>query len=73
EVIDRSIDLRAPNHIADYAYGLAGEFNRFYDTCHILSEADPARQASWLALSEWALATLELTLHLLGIDVPDRM
>jgi arginyl-tRNA synthetase len=73
EVIDRGIALREPNHIADYAYGLAGEFNRFYDSCHILSESDRARQASWLALSSWALSTLELTLHLLGIEVPDRM
>ena len=73
EVIDRAIDLRAPNHIADYAFSLAGEFNRFYDSCHILSEEDPTRQGSWLTLSRWSLAGLELTLHLLGIDVPDRM
>jgi arginyl-tRNA synthetase len=52
---------------------LAGEFNRFYDTCHILSEEDSELQASWLALATWALAALEKTLHLLGIDVPDRM
>lgn len=73
EVIDRAIDLRAPNHIADYAFSLAGEFNRFYDACHILSEADPARQASWLTLSTWSLVSLELTLRLLGIETPDRM
>jgi arginyl-tRNA synthetase len=73
EVIDRAIDLRAPNHIADYAFSLAGEFNRFYDSCHILSEQDPGRQASWLTLSTWSLGVLELTLHLLGIEVPDRM
>jgi arginyl-tRNA synthetase len=73
EVTQRSIDLRAPNHIADYAFGVAGEFNRFYDTCHILSEKDPRLQASWLALATWTLATLERTLYLLGIEVPDRM
>jgi arginyl-tRNA synthetase len=73
EVVERSISFRAPNHTADYAYVLAGEFNRFYDNCHILSESDPVRQGSWLALSAWALSTLELTLHLLGIEVPHRM
>lgn len=73
EVIDRAIDLRAPNHVAEYAHTLAVRFNRFYDTCHILSEADPARQGSWLTGAAWTLAALERLLHLLGIDVPDRM
>ena len=73
EVIQRSVDLRAPNHVAEYAHNLAGRFNRFYDVCHILSEPDPARQASWLALVAWTLKTLERLLDLLGIEVPDRM
>lgn len=73
EVIDRTMELRAPNHIAEYAFETAGAFNRFYDTCHILSEEDPARRAGWLGLAKWSLATLELGLHLLGIEVPDRM
>ncbi len=73
EVVRRAIDLRAPNHVAEYAHNLAGRFNRFYDLCHILSENDPARQASWLALVSWTLKALERLLDLLGIEVPDRM
>ncbi|MGA7281620.1 MAG: arginine--tRNA ligase [Acidimicrobiia bacterium] len=73
EVIERTIDLRAPNHVAEYAYAVAGRFNRFYDQCHILSEGDPQRQESWLTLAGWALAGLERLLDLLGIGVPDRM
>nr|PZN36246.1 MAG: arginine--tRNA ligase [Actinomycetota bacterium] len=73
EVVDRTMELRAPNHVAEYAFETAGAFNRFYDTCHILSEEDAARRAGWLALARWSLATLELSLHLLGIEVPDRM
>jgi arginyl-tRNA synthetase len=73
EVIGRAIDLRAPNHVAEYAFDLAGRFNRFYDTCHILSETDEARRGSWLTLSTWALAALDRLLDLLGIEVPDRM
>jgi len=72
-VVERAIELRAPNHVAEYAHLLAGEFNRFYDDCHILSEEDPARQASWLAVSSWTLAALESLLGLLGIEIPDRM
>lgn len=73
EVVARSIELRAPNHVAEYTHQLATRFNRFYDECHILSEQDAKRQASWLAVSEWALAALERLLDLLGIVVPDRM
>lgn len=73
EVVTRTIDLRAPNHVAEYAYTVAGVWNRFYDACHILSETDPVRQASWLGLARWTEATLETLLDLLGIEVPDRM
>lgn len=73
EVIDRAVDLRAPNHIAEFAHTVAVRFNRFYDECHILSEDDPARQASWLTISQWTLNALVALLDLLGIAVPDRM
>ncbi len=73
EVIDRAIDVRAPNVITEYAYELATDFNRFYEACHILREEDPARQASWLSLVDLTLRTLTLLLDTLGIEIPDRM
>jgi arginyl-tRNA synthetase len=73
EVVERTIELRAPNHVAEYAHSVAGAWNRFFETCHILSEPDPDRQASWLRLATWTESTLETLLHLLGIEVPDRM
>ncbi len=73
EVLDRTVELRAPNHVAEYAYDVSTVFNRFYDRCHILREADPARQASWLALVGMTLDLLALLLDLLGIEVPERM
>jgi len=73
DVLDRAAELRAPNHIAEYAYELATRFNRFYEQCHILSESDAARQASWLSLVAATLDQLTLTLDLLGITVPERM
>ena len=73
EAIGRAAELRAPNHIAEYAYQVASAWNRFYDTCHILDEADTARQASWLALAAWTLRTLTVLLDLLGIEIPERM
>ncbi len=73
EVLERAIEHRAPNHVAEYAYGLAGVFNRFYDACHILSEPDAARRSSWLSLVEATLGIMEFELGLLGIEVPERM
>ena len=73
EVIERSLDLRAPNHLAEYAYELASDFSAFYEACHILTESDPRRRASWLELVRVNRHTLALLLDLLGIEVPDRM
>jgi arginyl-tRNA synthetase len=73
EVVVRAGELRAPNHIAEYAYELVAEFSRFYEACHILREQDAARQASWLRLIETTLAELTLLLDLLAIEVPERM
>jgi arginyl-tRNA synthetase len=66
-------DRRAPNDLCEFAYTLAQSFSRFYEHCHILTEPDSALQASWLALSTLSLRTLERTLDLLGIELPERM
>ena len=73
EIVERAIDVRAPSVLAEYAYELANDFNRFYEACHILSEEDAARQASWLALVELTLRVLRLLLDTLGIEAPQRM
>jgi arginyl-tRNA synthetase len=73
EIIDRTIETRAPNHAAEYAHEIATQFNRFYDHCHILRQEDRSVQASWLRVVETTLGTLELLLSSLGIEVPDRM
>ena len=73
EVTERAAELRAPNHLAEYAYELASDFSRFYESCHILTEPDSGRRASWLALVDTNRRALALLLNLLGIEVPDRM
>ena len=73
EIIGRAVELRAPNHLAEFAYETAADFSRFYEACHILTEPDAGRRASWLALVGAARRTLDLLLELLGIEIPDRM
>ncbi len=73
DAIQQTYAERAPNYLAEYAYSLAALFNRFYHSHHILSEANAAQQASWLALTEYTVAVLVLVLDLLGIETPARM
>lgn len=73
DVVTRALELRAPNGIAEFAYDLTSVFNRFYESCHILGEADPARRASWLSLVRLTLDALARLLDLLGIELPERM
>jgi len=64
---------RAPNKIADYAYGLAQTFSTYYNAFHILSEQNEALRRSRLGLAALTLRALELSLSLLGIEIPERM
>jgi len=73
EVVERVLRHRAPNHLAEYAYELVAEFNRFYEVCHILREEDADRQASWLGLVALSRRQLGVLLDLLGIEIPERM
>jgi len=73
EVLDRAIEFRAPNHLAEYAYEIATDLSRFYEACHVLREPDPVRQASWLGLLDLTLRQLEIVLDLLGLEIPERM
>lgn len=73
EVLDRAIEHRAPNHLAEYAYDLAVRFNRFYDACHVLTERSADRRGSWLTLVAQLRNMLATVLGLLGIEIPERM
>src|SRR4030095_13136816 len=73
DAIAAAYEERGPNKIADYAFGLAQTFSHHYNQFHILSEQDKALLQSRLALCAVTLRTLELSLSLLGIEVPERM
>jgi arginyl-tRNA synthetase len=62
-----------PSHVADFAYGLATAFNRFYHECPVLQEPDPEARAFRLALCRQACALLKESLGLMGIAAPERM
>ncbi len=65
--LDQSATNRAPHHLAEYAYELAQAFSSFYATCPV--KGNPSR----ILLTSLVGDKLNLTLKLLGIQVPTRM
>ena len=63
----------SPALIANYAYDLVKGYNQFYHECPILREADPARLALRLTLTDVTARTVAAAMSLLGISVPERM
>lgn len=64
---------RMPHILCDHAFLLAQAFSKFYAACRIADEKDANARASRLSLARAAGEQLSLTLHLLGIETPDRM
>ncbi|MBR9826401.1 MAG: arginine--tRNA ligase [Alphaproteobacteria bacterium] len=71
--LDQACENRAPNAICDHAFTLAQAFSKFYAACPVLIAETDATKASRLALAAATLKQLELCLHLLGLEAPERM
>ena len=63
----------APSFVAQYAYDLAKTFNQFYDKLSILKETDTDKLHTRLILSKVVGETIQKSMGLLGIDVPEKM
>ena len=72
-VIEEAANDLAPHKICTYIYETANDFNRFYHENRILTEEDPARKASWIALLDATRRILEKAIDLLGFKAPDHM
>ena len=72
-VIQPAFQEKAPHKICSYIYELANAFNSFYHETKILSEEDPKRKASYLALLELVRQVLETSIDVLGFEAPERM
>ena len=62
-----------PSMIANYAYELAKEYNRFYQGDKIIQSEKPHTSSFRFALSTFTGKALKEALGLLGIDMPERM
>ncbi len=72
EVLPTILEDFRPNLLANYVLELARAFHSFFEACPVLKADEPTR-SSRLALCELTSRTLKQGLHLLGIDVPERM
>jgi arginyl-tRNA synthetase len=69
----QAADMHSPAVIANYAFDLASEYNRFYHELTILKEENMSNRALRLSLSQFTAKVIANALWLLGIEVPERM
>ena len=62
-----------PAQVANYAYFLASDYNRFYHELTILKEENAAAREFRLALSLFTANVIKQSLQLLGVEAPERM
>lgn len=71
-VIAKAAEERAPQHIARYAYELAGDFHSFYNKCRIIGVEKDLAQAR-LGLVKVAAHTIRHSLAIIGVSAPEKM
>ncbi|HVI53517.1 MAG TPA: arginine--tRNA ligase [Luteibacter sp.] len=73
DAVAEAARLMQPGVIAEYAFGVAQRFSRFYAACPVLVEPDVGVRTTRLGFCLLALRVLEKALFLLAIEVPERM
>lgn len=63
----------SPAVIANYAFDLAKEYNKFYQNIPIFNETNPARLRFRIAFSKATADAIKKAMRLLGIAVPEKM
>ena len=72
-VLDKSLEAKALNDIADYLYKITSLYNKFYAENKVLTEGDEQLQESWLVLTKIVHKVNSLLLDVLAIDIPEKM
>ncbi|HJW28533.1 MAG TPA: arginine--tRNA ligase, partial [Saprospiraceae bacterium] len=72
-VIDSAAREYSPALIANYAYALAKEYHRYYHEVKVLQAESGEAKNFRLALIRLVATTLQQTMDLIGIEMPDRM
>ena len=73
DAVNRAVKEFKPNHIANYLYNLAQNFNTFYNGTPIIKAGSEELKKSRLLITACVVRIMEDGLALLGIEVPERM
>jgi len=73
QLIKSAAEKYEPSDMANYCYGLAKLYHKFYHECRILSAPDQATKYFRLKLSKQVASVLSKGMNLLGIEMPERM
>lgn len=72
-ILDKALNTKSLNDIADYIYNITSLYNKFYAENKVLIEENANQKESWLVLTEIVYNINMLILDLLGIKVPKKM
>ena len=72
-VLNRAVETKTLNEIAEYLYKLTSTYNSFYAENKIITEEDIELRNSWIILTEVVYSINMLLLDILGIEVPEKM
>jgi arginyl-tRNA synthetase len=73
ETVEQLASDLSPHVLCTYLFELAQEFMRFYEACPVLAAEDEATRLGRMRLCDLTARTLRVGLHLLGIEVVERM
>jgi len=73
EIITDAARSYAPHIIASYLIRLTHTFNTFYEQCPVLQASDPEQKQFRLALTTATAHIVKNGLHILGIDVAEKL
>ena len=71
--LEKSLNVRGLNEIAEYLYKLTNSFNAFYGEHEILKQNNADLKVNWVTLTKVVYDTNKKLLDILGITVPDKI
>jgi arginyl-tRNA synthetase len=73
EIIETIVQTSEPHHLTYYAQDLATVFHSFYKLCKVVDPKEESITMARLKLVEATKIVLAKSLHLMGINAPDKM
>jgi arginyl-tRNA synthetase len=72
EIVEMIVQTSEPHHLTYYAQDLANVFHSFYKQCRVVTD-DAALTHARLKLVKASEIVLARSLHLMGIEAPEKM